>query len=54
MEIVYVKIGGELLNEMKTGKVFRPLDMSLELIAASGEVGIRVIVEIGQIVLDGF
>ena len=39
---------------MKTGKVHGPPEVSLELIAASGEVGIQVMAEICQKVLDGF
>ena len=36
----------QALNEMKTGKATGPSDVSLELIAASGGVGIQVIAEI--------
>ena len=36
------------LNEMKTGKVPRLSDVSLELITASGGVGIQVMTEICQ------
>ena len=39
---------------MKTGKVPGPSEISLELIAASGGVGIQVMAEICQKVLDGF
>ena len=39
---------------MKTGKEPGPLEISLELIAASGVVGIQVMAEICQTVLDGF
>ena len=42
------------LNEMKKGKVTGPSEVSLELIAASGGVGIHVMAEICQKVLDGF
>ena len=38
----------QALNEMKTGKVLGPSEVSLELIAASGGVGIQVIAEICQ------
>ena len=41
-------------NEMKTGKASGPSEISLELIAASGKVGIQVTAEICQRVLDGF
>ena len=41
------------LHEMKTGKAPGPSEVSLELIAASG-VGIHVMAEICQNVLDGF
>ena len=39
---------------MKTGKAPGPSEVSLELIAASGGVGIRVMAEICQKVLDRF
>ena len=39
---------------MKTGKAPGPSEVSLELIAASGVVGIQVVAEICQWVLDGF
>ena len=39
---------------MKTGKAPGPSDVSLELIGASGGVGIQVMAEICQGVLDGF
>ena len=44
----------QTLKQMKTGKTPRPSDESLELIAASGEVGRQVIAELCQRVLDGF
>ena len=44
----------QALNEMKTGKVPGSSEASLELIAASGGVGIQVIAEICQKVLHGF
>ena len=40
-------------NEMKTGKAPGPSVVSLELIAASGGVGIQVLAEICQKVIDG-
>ena len=43
----------QALNEMKTRKTPRTSDISLELIAASGGVGIEVMAEICQNVLDG-
>ena len=42
------------LNEMKTEKTTGPSELSLELIAVSGGVGIQVMSEICQKVLDGF
>ena len=44
----------QALNEMKTDKVPGPSEVSLELISASGVVGIRVMADICQRVLDGF
>ena len=44
----------QALNEMKTGKNSGPSEISQELIAASGGVGIQVMAEICQKVLDGF
>ena len=44
----------QALNEIKTGKNPEPSEVSLELIAASGGVGIQVLAEICQKVLDGF
>ena len=44
----------QALNEMKTGKVHGPSDVSLEFIAVSGGVGIHVMAEECQAVLDGF
>ena len=44
----------QVLNEMKTGKAYGPSEVSLELITASGGVGIQVMAEICQRVLDGF
>ena len=44
----------QVLNVMKAGKNHGPYEVSLELIAASGGVGIHVMVEICQRVLDGF
>ena len=43
----------QILNEIKTGKVPGHSEVSLELIAASGGVGIHVMVRICQKVLDG-
>ena len=42
------------LNQMKTGTAPAPSEVSLELIAACGGVGIQVMAEICQKVLDGF
>ena len=44
----------QALNEMKTVKECGPSEVSLELIAASMVVGIQVMAEICQRVLDGF
>ena len=44
----------QALNEMKTGRLPGPSEVSLELIAASGGVGIQVMTVICQAVLDGF
>ena len=44
----------QALNEMKTVKAPGPLEVSLKLIAASGEVGIHVMTEICQKILDEF
>ena len=43
-----------MLNEMKSGKAPGASDVSLEMIAASGGVGIQVMAKICQKVLDGF
>ena len=44
----------QAINEMKTGKAPGPSEVSLELIAASGRVGIQLMAEICQIVPDVF
>ena len=44
----------QALNKMKTGKDPGPSEVSLELIVASGGVGIQVMAEICQKVLDRF
>ena len=44
----------QALNEVKTGKAPVPSEVSLELIAASGAVGIQAMGEICKKVLDGF
>ena len=41
------------LREMKVIKAAGPLEVSAEMIAASGEIGIGVMVELCQGVLDG-
>ena len=43
----------QALNEVKTGKSPGPSDISLELIAAGGKVGIQVTAELCQRVLVG-
>ena len=42
----------QALNKMKTGKAPGPSELSLELIAASGGVGIQLMAEICSCVLD--
>ena len=44
----------QALNEMKTGKAHGPSKISLELNFASAGIGIQVMVEICQRILDGF
>ena len=44
----------QALNEMITGKASGPSEASLQLIAATGGVGIQVMAEICQTVLAGF
>ena len=44
----------QVLNDMKTGKALSPLQVSLELIAAKGGVGIQAKTEICQRGLDRF
>ena len=44
----------QALNEMKIGKAHGPSKVSQELIAAGGGVGILMMAEICQRVLDGF
>ena len=41
------------IREMKVGKAAGPSEVSVEMIAASGEIGIGVMVELCQGVLDG-
>ena len=41
------------IREMKAGKAAGPLEVSVEMIAASGEIGIGVMVELCHGVLDG-
>ena len=41
------------LGKMKAGKAAGPSEVSVEMIAASGEIGIDVMVELCQSVLDG-
>ena len=41
------------LREMKAGKAAGPSEVGVEMIAASGEIGIGVMVELCQGVLDG-
>ena len=41
------------LGKMKAGKAARPSEVSVKMIAASGEIGIYVVVELCQSVLDG-
>ena len=44
----------QVINKMKTGEAPGPSEISLELIADSGGVGIQVMAEVCQKVLDGF
>ena len=44
----------QVLSDVKTGRASGPSDVSLELFAASREVGMQAMAEIFQIVLDGF
>ena len=41
------------LAKMKAGKAAGPLEVSVEMIVASGEIGINVMMELCQSVLDG-
>ena len=41
------------IREMKAGKTAEPSEVSVEMIAASGEIGISVMVVLRQGVLDG-
>ena len=41
------------MGEVRAGKAAGPSEVSVEMIAASGEIGIRVIVDLCQRVLDG-
>ena len=41
------------LGKMKAGKAAGPSEVSVEMIAASGEIGVDVMVELCQSVLDG-
>ena len=41
------------IREMKAGKAAEPLEVSVEMIAASGEIGIGVMGELCQGLLDG-
>ena len=48
-----MNIGGRAIREMKVGKAAGPAEVSIEMIAASGEIRIGVMVELCQGVLDG-
>ena len=43
----------EAMQKMKSGKATGPSEVSLEMIVASGEIGVKVIMELCQRVLDG-
>ena len=43
----------EAMQKMKSGKATGPSDVSVEMIDASGEIGVKVIMEMCQRVLDG-
>ena len=43
----------EAMQNMKSGKATRPSEISVEMILASGEIGVKVMMELCQRVLDG-
>ena len=43
----------EAIRRMKLGKVIGPFEVSVEMIVASGEIGVKVMMELCQHVLDG-
>ena len=44
---------GEAMQKMKSGKATRPSEVSVEIIVASSEIGVKVMMELHQHVLDG-
>ena len=43
----------EAMQKMKSGKATGPSEVSVEMIVASGEIGVKVIMELCQRILDG-
>ena len=43
----------EAMQNMKSGKATGPSEVSVEMIVASGEIGVKVMMELCQRVLDG-
>ena len=43
----------EAMQKMISGKATRPSEVSVEMIVASGEIGVKVMMDLGQRVLDG-
>ena len=43
----------EAMQRMKSGKAIRPSEVIVEMIVASGEIGVKVMMELCQHVLDG-
>ena len=43
----------EALQKMKSGKATGPSEVSVEMIVASGEIRVKVVMELHQCVLDG-
>ena len=53
MEKVACNIITKVMQKMKSGKATGPSEVSVEMIVASGEIGIKVLMELCQRVLDG-
>ena len=43
----------EAMQKMISGKATRPSEVSVEMIVASGEIGVKVMMDLGQRVLNG-